>query len=64
MSVLNSKGRGDMYIETAVEVPVNLTKDQKELLKNFREAGGGKGQNPQSDGFFSRVKEFWEDLTE
>ncbi len=64
MSVLNSKGRGDMYIETAVEVPVNLTKNQKELLKNFREAGGGKDQNPQSDGFFSRVKEFWEDLTE
>lgn len=64
MSVLNSKGRGDMYIETAVEVPVNLTKDQKKLLKNFREAGGGKNQNPQSDGFFSRVKEFWEDLTE
>lgn len=64
MSVLNSKGRGDMYIETAVEVPVNLTKDQKELLKKFGEAGGGKDQNPQSDGFFSRVKEFWEDLTE
>ena len=64
MSVLNSKGRGDMYIETAVEVPVNLTKDQKELLKNFQEAGGGKDQNPQSEGFFSRVKEFWEDLTE
>ncbi len=64
MTVLNSKGRGDMYIETAVEVPVNLTKDQKELLKKFREAGGGKDQNPQSEGFFSRVKEFWEDLTE
>lgn len=64
MTVLNSKGRGDMYIQTAVETPVNLTKKQKELLREFRDAGGSKTQNPQSEGFFARVKDFWEDLTE
>jgi len=65
MSVLRSPGRGDMYIEIAVETPVNLSKRQKELLEEFRKAGGeGKSTNPETEGFFSKVKEFWDDLTE
>lgn len=64
MSVLNGKGRGDMYIETTVETPVALTRKQKELLREFDGAGGSRTHSPQSEGFFSRVKEFWEDLTE
>jgi molecular chaperone DnaJ len=64
MSVLNGKGRGDMYIETTVETPVHLTRKQKELLREFEEAGSGRTHSPQSEGFFSRVKEIWEDLTE
>ena len=64
MSVLNGKGRGDMYIETTVETPVHLTRKQKELLREFDDAGGSRTHSPQSEGFFSRVKEFWEDLTE
>jgi molecular chaperone DnaJ len=64
MTVLNSKGRGDMYVEIGVETPVNLTRKQKDLLKQFEEAGGKKSHSPQSDGFFSKVKEIWEDLTE
>jgi molecular chaperone DnaJ len=64
MSVLNAKGRGDMYIETVVETPVQLTRKQKELLREFEEAGGSRPHSPQSEGFFSRVKEFWEDLTD
>lgn len=65
MSILHSQSRGDMYIQAAVETPVSLTKRQKELLKEFHEAGGGsKKHSPQSEGFFSKVKEFWEDLTE
>lgn len=64
MSVLRQDRRGDMYIETAVETPQNLTKRQRELLKEFRDAGGGKPTNPETDGFFSKVKEFWDDLTE
>ena len=64
MSVLSGKGRGDMYIETSVETPVHLTRKQKELLREFEQAGGNRTHSPQSEGFFSRVKEFWEDLTE
>ena len=64
MSVLRSKARGDMYVEVGVETPVNLTKRQQELLKEFEQEGKGKKTSPESEGFFSRVKEFWEDLME
>ena len=64
MSRLNQKGRGDMIVEIAVETPVNLTARQKELLKEFCEAGGEDDCNPSSTGFFKRVKKFWEGLAE
>lgn len=63
MSVLRSNQRGDMYIHAVVETPVNLNKKQQELLREFEKAGDGKS-SPQSEGFFAKVKEFWEDLTE
>lgn len=64
MSVLRSQAKGDMYLEVAVETPVNLSKKQKDLLKEFEGAGGGKPTSPAAESFFSRVKEFWEDLKE
>ena len=57
--------RGDMIIETVVETPVNLTARQKELLKQFAEIStDNKTHSPESDGFFAKVKELWQDLTE
>ncbi len=64
MRVLRSQARGDMYIELTVETPVSLSKRQQELLRDFDGAGKGKKTNPRSEGFFTRAKEFWEDLTE
>ena len=64
MPVLRSKAVGDMYVEVSIETPVNLTRKQKELLREFEEAGDGRDTSPESSGFFTRVKEFWEDLTE
>lgn len=64
MTRLNQKGRGDMLVEIIVETPVNLTSRQKELLKEFCEAGGAEDCNPSSTGFFRRVKNFWESVTE
>jgi molecular chaperone DnaJ len=62
MSVLKSAARGDMYIEVAVETPVNLSKKQRELLKEFDAARGSKSTSPESENFFTKVKEFWADL--
>lgn len=64
MSVLRSRERGDMFVQASVETPVNLTKKQKELLKEFESAGRKADNNPESEGFFTKVKEIWEDLKE
>ena len=63
MSVLRSSAKGDMYIEVQVETPVNLNKKQKELLREFDKTENNQ-TSPQSEGFFTKVKEFWEDLKE
>jgi molecular chaperone DnaJ len=62
MSVLRSQNRGDMYIHVQVETPVKLNKKQKELLRDFEKTDGN--TSPQTDSFFSKVKELWGDLKE
>ncbi len=64
MTVLRSAARGDMFIEATVETPVNLTKRQQELLREFDKEGENNRTHPESEGFFARVKEFFEDLRE
>lgn len=63
MPELNGGFTGDMIIETIVETPVNLTKRQRELLEEFA-AEGGDQISPRSEGFFTKVKDIWEDLTD
>lgn len=60
MPALRGGGTGDMFIELAVETPVNLTSRQKELLKEFEELS--ENNNPESSSFFSSVKSFWESM--
>jgi len=63
MSVLHSKARGDMFVELQVETPVNLTKKQKEMLEGLKNSGAeDKKHSPETGGFFSKVKDLWEDL--
>ncbi|MCB1782778.1 MAG: molecular chaperone DnaJ [Alphaproteobacteria bacterium] len=69
MTILRSDRRGDMFIEIFVETPVNLSKKQQDLLKNLDETlGGAKGEtnthSPESSGFFRKMREFWDDLSE
>jgi molecular chaperone DnaJ len=63
MPVMRGQAHGDLYIQTTVETPVNLTKAQKDLLREFDEAGSEK-TSPESHGFFSKVRELWDDLTD
>jgi len=62
-SVLRSAARGDMYVQVAVETPQNLSPRQRELLEQFeKEVGQGGNSSPESEGFFAKVKEFWDGL--
>ncbi|WP_422031650.1 molecular chaperone DnaJ [Roseovarius sp.] len=60
MPSLRGGAHGDMFIELAVETPVNLTSRQKELLREF--AGLSEDNNPESKSFFSSVKSFWDSM--
>jgi molecular chaperone DnaJ len=62
MSILRNPNRGDMYVEAVVETPVNLTKRQQDLLREFEKAGEDADTSPQSSGFFAKVRELWDDL--
>ncbi len=62
-SVLRSSARGDMYIQVSVETPHHLTKRQRELLEEYEsetEADDHARANPESTGFFSKVRDFFE----
>ena len=58
MPAIKTIQKGDMFIEMAVETPVNLTAKQKELLQEFEELS--EDNNPETNSFFSSVKTFWE----
>ncbi len=65
MTELHGQTRGDMFVEIIVETPVNLTKRQQELLREFDGAGEkSNNHHPESDGFFAKVRELWDDLTD
>jgi molecular chaperone DnaJ len=58
MPVLRSSQTGDMYIQISVETPVNLSKRQRELLREFdRES---RNNSPESEGFFAKARAFWD----
>lgn len=61
MPGLRGGGVGEMYIELAVETPVNLTSQQKELLREFEKLS--EDNSPESAGFFTKVKSFWGGMT-
>lgn len=59
---VRSSVTGDLYCRTAVEVPVNLTREQRESLEQFDSSlqEGGKRHSPQSSSFFDGVKSFFD----
>lgn len=59
MPVLRSKLTGDLYVQVEVETPQNLTRKQKDLLKEFEKASTDQ-TNPESVGFLAKVKSFWD----
>ncbi len=57
---LNGRGRGDQYVSMVVEVPQNLTKEQKDSLKQFENLLTEK-QYEKRTGFFDKLKNLFAD---
>ncbi len=53
---LHSTARGDQYVHVTIEVPKNLSKKQKELLKEFESSLTEDNYNKRKS-FFDRIKE-------
>lgn len=62
MPILRSRDIGDLYIQAMVETPQNLNKRQRELLTEF-EAISSKNNHPESNGFFDKIKDFFDQLS-
>ena len=58
MPMMRNKGYGDLYIRATTEVPVSLTKEQKNLLEQFKKLEDTK-TNPIMKDFFKKAKIFW-----
>ena len=61
MPVMRAGRSGDMIVQTKVETPVNLTEEQKDLFRDF-EKSGNSANSPETEGFFAKVKELWDDI--
>ena len=58
MPILRRNLFGDLYIRIITEVPVSLSKKQKELLEEFKELEETK-KSPIIKNFFDKAKKFW-----
>ena len=58
MPLMRNRGYGDLYIRAITEVPVSLTKEQKNLLEQFKKLEDNK-TNPIMRDFFDKAKKFW-----
>jgi molecular chaperone DnaJ len=57
---------GDLFAEVAVETPVNLTAEQRELLEKFDSlvASGGGKHSPREGGWLDTVKRFFDRISQ
>ena len=57
-SLTKGRPRGDQYVKVIVEVPTNLTRDQKEKLKAFADACND-NVHPRLKAFIEKAKRFF-----
>jgi len=57
--------QGDLFAKVAVETPVNLTAEQKELLQRFDDSvqAGGEQHSPRAGGWLDTVKRFFDRIS-
>jgi len=58
--------KGDLFAQVAVETPVNLTADQKQLLEQFEASlrEGGQRHSPRAGGWLDTVKRFFDRISQ
>lgn len=64
MKSVRGHGMGDLLCKIVLETPVNLSREQKDLLTQFDSSldSSKKTHSPRSSSWFERVKKFFEDM--
>jgi molecular chaperone DnaJ len=57
--------QGDLFAKVAVETPVNLSAEQKEMLEKFDQSvqEGGEKHSPRAGGWLDTVKRFFDRIS-
>ena len=58
MPIIRDRDYGDLYIKIITEVPISLSKEQKNLIEQFKKLEDSKS-NPSIKNFFEKSKRFW-----
>ncbi len=64
VKAVRGSGVGDLICRVSIETPVNLSKEQKDLLRQLEESlsSGGKQHSPRASSWVSGVKKFFKDM--
>ena len=57
---INGSGRGDQYVKIQVEIPKNLSSEQKKVLKEFETSCGDTNYKTRKN-FFDKLKSMFKD---
>ena len=65
VSTVRDARQGDLFAKVAVETPVNLSSEQKDLLEQFEESiqAGGEKHSPRAGGWLDTVKRFFDRIS-
>lgn len=65
VSTVRDARQGDLFAKVAVETPVNLSSEQKDLLQQFEESiqVGGEKHSPRAGGWLDTVKRFFDRIS-
>ena len=55
----SDSAEGDLYVHAKVEVPVNISKRQRDIIQEFEDISDEKS-NPESKSFLDDIKKFWD----
>ena len=65
VTTVRDSRKGDLFVMVAVETPVNLTSEQKDLLEKFEASlqSGGEKHSPRAGGWLDTVKRFFDRIS-
>ena len=65
VTTVRDSRKGDLFAMVAVETPVNLTSEQKDLLEKFEASlqSGGEKHSPRAGGWLDTVKRFFDRIS-